>query len=54
MMYEEFKAQEDLKREQLMIELQRKADDAYNRGLWGAVKWNPLKWWVFLVFRRPA
>jgi len=27
---------------------------AYNRGLWSAVKWNPLKWWGYLLYSRPT
>ena len=54
MNYEEFKQIEDAKRDTKMREMQFKANKYYNEGLWDAVKWNPFKWWAFVVFKKPV
>lgn len=52
MTYEEFVKREDIKREERRIKLTRKGNQAYNEGLWKAVRWNPFNWWVYMVYRR--
>ena len=52
MTYEEFKQREDAKWEKRRLELERRGNEAYNEGLWNAVRWNPFKWWIFLTYRK--
>lgn len=54
MTYEEFKQAQDIKFEKMRVNMQKKANAAYNEGLWNAVKWNPFKWWMFFVLKRSA
>jgi hypothetical protein len=52
MLYEEFKARADIEWEKKRQEMQRKGNIAYNKGLWDAIKWNPFKWYAYLIFKR--
>ena len=53
MTYAEFKYQKDLEWAAMREEAQNKQNIAYNQGLWGAVKYNPFKWWGFVAYARP-
>lgn len=52
MEYKEFKKKEDAKRAAMYAEAKTKANKAYNKGLWNAVKWSPFKWWAYAVYMR--
>ena len=51
--YQYHKNKLDLEIAKKRREAQRLANIAYNHGLWESVKWNPFKWHVFLLFKRP-
>ena len=52
MTYEEFKAKQDEKKRDTQAVLQKRADAAYNDGLWSVAKWNPFKWHIYMWFVR--
>jgi hypothetical protein len=52
MIYEEFQQAEDIKRAKQVQEAERIGAKAYNDGLWNAVKWNPFKWPIYLMYKR--
>lgn len=52
MTYEEFKYKEDKRWALERVKLNKRADIAYNKGLWDSVKFNPFRWHVYLLLKR--